>query len=271
MKLTQTELTFLADCAQKETEQLRAQLANIGFVVKSVQLVGSEATTVVTRASYKDDYLPDLEEVGRYNAFTAWAKETVKRREKEIDEVNDSFYEPTDSPEPAKTDWTPDECFADEEEWTRYLTCEALASTYGKFIHKEGAFLKAKAEAINAELHPVELATFGPNNVVYHYESCPLAGIEAMEKTMLGKYRGYEAALNRIKAELKRRATVKRVEALQANRKALSEWSAENSRLRADFEKNQKLRLQEIATTKIEVPDAWVSLVEELRATYQAE
>lgn len=216
--LSSTECNHLANIAKELQEGMVERLNNVSFYNLSVAVISS-AEKQVMRYGYTDLSFvdTDLQRIASLNAFCAWVREAIKEKDRQMSNVEDisfdDWLEMQGIDKPCQPDYPeyPDECDTEDviNSWdinkrNKYLKLEAFAATYGKYIHPNGAYSKARKEAHVAESNPITKEGSGRDTLIYY--ATPSISTEAVDNLFLNMqstHRKYEQELNCMKVEIK--------------------------------------------------------------------
>ena len=219
----------------------------------------------------------DLQLQSSMFAFCAWVREAIKEKERlqnEIDWMNLDSWIKQQGITTLSMPVSPDEPEDVEEQdvinsWdinkrTKYLRLETFAAHYGKLIHPNGAYSKARKDAHIAVNNPITKEGSGRDMVLYYSEpSVSIQDIDSKFLEIQNQYREYEKELNQMKAEIKdtvnewTRAAYSEYEKLQEEWKVLTkEYQAERLDLSAKFSVWKTNELEKISKLKIVIPDS---------------
>jgi hypothetical protein len=209
-------------------------------------------------------------------SFCAWVREAIKAKEEMQNKISHTTFEEwlekegieipscdcVKSPE-LKTEQDVLDSW-DINKLTKYLRLETFASHYGKLIHPNGAYSKARKDAYNAINNPITKEGTGRDIILYYKEpSVSIRSVDSVFLKLQDTYRGYEKELNRMKAEVK--DTVN-----ELNRKVyadylakVEEWRVLNTQNEATrnelyqkFQNWKSNELERISKLKITIPDS---------------
>lgn len=275
--MTSTTANFYANIAKELQNAATERLNNVKFFKTSVAVIGSADKQVMSEGNISLDFiLPDLDLVSSYNAFCAWVREAIKEKDNQIAEVNRTSLDEwarangIELPVPPAAPKDP-YVFTEQDvinTWdinrrNKYLRLEAFAATFGKYIHPDGAFSKARKKAHTALNNPITKEGAGRDMVLYYTEgTVDIKQVDDLFMTLQDKYRSYEKELNQLKAELKEvanRVTCDNNDRYQVQldeyRAAYREYTAQCSNLRAQFNTWRTTEVERISKLKITVPD----------------
>lgn len=145
----------------------------------------------------------------------------------------------------------------------KYLRLEAFASTYGKYIHPDGAYSRARKKAHNAINNPIAKDGTGRDMVLYYMEeSVDIKIVDQMFMVLQDQYRGYEKELNQMKAELKetvndlsRKLDDQYQETIRKFQLENTEYHAIMSDIRAQFNTWRINEIEKVSKLKITIPE----------------
>lgn len=286
--MTSTTANFYANIAKELQNAATERLNNIKFFKTSVAVIGSADKQVMSEGNIDLNFiLPDLDLVSSYNAFCAWVREAIKEKDNQISEINRTSLDEWASangiklPEPPQAPKDP-YVFTEQDvinTWdinkrNKYLRLEAFAATFGKYIHPDGAFSKARKKAHTALNNPITKEGQGRDMVLYYTEgTVDIKQVDDLFMTLQDKYRCYEKGLNQLKAELKEVANKVTCDnndryqvQLDEYRASYREYTTQCSNLRAQFNTWRTTEVERISKLKIAVPDVLKPVFDTIKA-----
>ena len=216
--MTSTTANYYANIAKEYQNAATERLNSVKFFKTSVAVIGSTEKQLMAHGVTSLDFIPsDLDLLASLNAFCAWVREAIKEKEAQIYAVNrmtltewaEKFEYTLPKLPSLPDDLTPISEKDVMDSWdinkrNKYLRLEAFAATFGKYIHQDGAYSKARKKAHHALNTPITSEGSGRDMVLYYTEeSVDIAAVDAMFMTLQEQYRSYEKELNQMKAELK--------------------------------------------------------------------
>ena len=286
--MTSTTANYYANIAKEYQNAATERLNSVKFFNTSVAVIGSNEKQLMAHGVTSLDFIPsDLDLLASLNAFCAWVREAIKEKEAQIFAVNQltltewaekfEYRLPTlptapKSPTPISEKDVMDSW--DINKRNKYLRLEAFAATFGKYIHQDGAYSKARKKAHHALNTPITSEGSGRDMVLYYTEeSVDIAAVDAMFMTLQEQYRSYEKELNQMKAELKeavnelsRKAYDQHQIALDAYQAELRTAGAALDRWRTQFNTWKTNELERISKYKITVPNTLKDVYAMLKA-----
>lgn len=276
--LTSTSGQYYCNIAKELQEAAAERLNNLKFVDYSIAVIGSDNKQPMVVGNKDLNFIEvDLQLQSSMFAFCAWVREAIKEKERlqnEIDWMNLDSWIKQQGITTLSMPVSPDEPEDVEEQdvinsWdinkrTKYLKLETFAAHYGKLIHPNGAYSKARKDAHVAVNNPITKEGSGRDMILYYSEpSVSIQDIDSKFLEIQNQYREYEKELNQMKAEIKdtvnewTRAAYSEYEKLQEEWKVLkSEYQAERLDLSAKFSVWKTNELEKISKLKIVIPDS---------------
>ena len=275
--MTSTSANYYANIAKEMQNAATERLNSVKFFKTSVAVIGSNEKQLMSEGTLDLGFVEsDLNTLASLNAFCAWVREAIKEKENQSNEVNKITIErwaklygielPT-CPELTRDPETITEQDVmnswDINKRNKYLRLEAFAATFGKYIHVDGTYSKARKEAHKRLNSPISKEGTGRDMVLYYSEpSVPIDQVDGLFLSLQDRYRSYEKELNFMKAELKETANTLNIEARDKYFLAIEEYRALNqefqakwSELRNQFNNWRTQELERISKLKITVPD----------------
>lgn len=285
--LTSTSGSYYANIAQELIQAATERLNSIRFYQVSVASIGGGEKQLMTVGQTSLDFIKnDLEKSANMNCFCAWVREAIKKKEKMIANIDNYSMEDWAKREgiqlPTPPAYVVNPSLVSEEgmieSWAenkrnRYLTLEAVASTYGKYIHPKGAFSKARKDAHSAKNNPIYKEGSGRDLILYYQE--PTIDVEKVDEEFMSlqsTYRIYEKELNAMKAELKEsvnkinsRLETEYQEKMTEYKANCDKYNSEIAELRSRFNSWKISEKERISQLKITLPTNLLGIFEEIR------
>jgi hypothetical protein len=263
------------------------RLNNVRFFNTSVAVIGSSSKQVMSTGNTNLDFIAnDLQQLAEMNAFCAWVREAIKEKENQQRIYSNYSIEnwaklhgitfPEAPQHPEEPEYITEQLVM--ESWNaskrnKYLQLEAFAATYGKYIHPDGSYNKARKNAYTALNTPITKEGAGRDMILYYREpSVNINDVDALFITMQSQYREYEKQLNQMKAEIKETVNDLTVKAQDRFKKDLAVYKAKYeeydtimSELRSDFITWKTNQLEAISKYKIYIPESLVSIFKTLK------
>ena len=275
--MTSTSANYYANIAKEMQNAATERLNSVKFFKTSVAVIGSNEKQLMSEGTLDLGFIEsDLNTLASLNAFCAWVREAIKEKENQSNEVNKITIERwarlygielPNGPELARDPETITEQDVmnswDINKRNKYLRLEAFAATFGKYIHVDGTYSKARKEAHKRLNNPISKEGTGRDMVLYYSEpSIPIDQVDGLFLSLQDRYRSYEKELNFMKAELKETANTLNIEARDKYFLAIEEYRALNqefqakwTELRNQFNNWRTQELERISKLKITVPD----------------
>ena len=288
--LTSTSANHYANLAKEMTRKIKERLDSVRFFDTKMRIIGDDKQSVIGRgtASYAFDYIRNgLDLISKCNSLIAFFREAISEKERLMQKA--SAWEDTEkradldariaahqrlkpvrgaylSTEDVIKSWT-----VGEQE--KYLSLEAEASVYGKFIHEDGRLSKARTDLMKVIDNPILVKESGRDTIIYDYTpSVTQDEVDGLFFELQAHYREVQAELNGMK---KRIDDTIREHALKVDdefRKALAKWSVETKALSSELEviiadENllRKQMNQDVQALKIVVPNRLQKVFKDLQ------
>lgn len=267
--ITSTSANYLCNLAKEQIKSLETKLKNISFLNKEVSIISSQESKLLRKGiSTLDDAQEIIEEIGKLKAFNAWMREAIKAKENlevmsfpDWRKANNCELESPTPDESVTTDDILDEMSIKERQY--YLFVEAMAATYGQYIHPDGSISKAREDFLYHQEVPTEISGLGRDMLVYEYTpSIKAQNLNGNFNKLQNKYREYEKTLNSLKSQIKEKIRKRNGD---SNKKYAMELEQYNIRYKELSTQYNQYRIEEekkIAATQIVIPD-------NLRGTYE--
>ena len=237
--MTSSTANFYANIAKELQKAATERLDSVKFFQTSVAVIGSSEKQLMSDGTRDLAFITsDLELVASMNAFCAWVREAIKEKEAQQGIINrtniDDWLKTNGISVPEAPEYIRDPSPVSEESvinsWdinkrNKYLRLEAFAATYGKYIHPDGAYSKARKKAHTALNNPITKEGTGRDMVLYYTEpSVAIGAVDGLFLALQSEYRGYEKELNQMKAEIKETVNNLTREAYNKHQKELDVW-----------------------------------------------
>lgn len=210
--ITQTSANFIANQTKEYIQSLEQEL-DVNFIDSSISLLNNpESVQVVSNGITNIDNINKrLFIIGKCKSLIAWLREAIKAKE-ELITSNISFEDycktfnkdiPIEPSIPTKI--TKEDLISkwNIKERNEYYFLEAIVSVYGKYIHPEGKFSRARKELINKINNPTSYREDGINTIIKNYSpSIPLEKVDKKFFELQKEWREYQARFNSIKNKL---------------------------------------------------------------------
>ena len=276
--MTSTSANYYANIAKEMQNAATERLNSVKFFKTSVAVIGSNERQLMSEGTQDLGFIEgDLNTLAALNAFCAWIREAIKEKENQSNETNKITMERWAKLNGIELPVCP-ELTADPENITeqdvmnswdinkrnKYLKLEAFAATFGKYIHVDGAYSKARKKAHTALNNPITKEGTGRDMVLYYTESSvSIDQVDGLFLSLQEQYRSYEKELNHMKAELKETANTLNIEArdkyvaaVEEYRTLSREFNAKWTEIRNQFVNWRTQELERISKLKITVPDS---------------
>jgi hypothetical protein len=276
--LTSTTANYYANIAKELQMAASERLNNVQMYNTSVAVIGSREKQLMSAGLRDLTFITlDLPHLASLNAFCAWVREAIKEKEEQSRDVRQLTIEhwaermgiklpewpshPTDPEVITEQDvmntW-------DINKRNKYLRLEAFAATYGKYIHPDGAFSKARKRAHEVVNKPITKEGVGRDMVLYYSDlTVDPQVIDSTFMSLQDQYRSYEKELNQMKAELKESVNDLTRKAYEKYQLDVAHWkeqqklySSELGKLQSEWVKWRTDELERISQLKITIPDA---------------
>lgn len=276
--LTSTTANYYANIAKELQMAASERLNNVQMYNTSVAVIGSREKQLMSAGLRDLTFITlDLPHLASLNAFCAWVREAIKEKEEQSKDVRqltiEHWAERMDIKLPEWPSHPKDPEVITEQDvmntWdinkrNKYLRLEAFAATYGKYIHPDGAFSKARKRAHEVVNKPITKEGVGRDMVLYYSDlTVDPQIIDSTFMSLQDQYRSYEKELNQMKAELKEAVNDLTRKAYEKYQLDVAHWkeqqklySSELGKLQSEWVKWRTDELERISQLKITIPDA---------------
>lgn len=211
--LTSTSANFIANQAKEYVESLKEYLSTTNFLDSTIELIGSGKETLSKKGFSTEEVRKIdgiLNSIVLAYSLIAWLREAIKAKEnidKQLRAMDINKWARENNitlPEYPKTlgKLTEEEVIS---KWSvkdrnRYLTAQTFCSVYGKYIHPNGDFSKARKEFLNKKFNSVEYTECGSNTIIHRYTpTVEESVIESTFKNLQFEWREKQAIVNSYK------------------------------------------------------------------------
>lgn len=276
--LTSTTANYYANIAKELQMAASERLNNVQMYNTSVAVIGSREKQLMSAGLRDLTFITlDLPHLASLNAFCAWVREAIKEKEEQSKDVRQLTLEhwaermgiklpewPSHPTDPAVITEQDVMNTWDINKRNKYLRLEAFAATYGKYIHPDGAFSKARKRAHEVVNKPITKEGVGRDMVLYYSNlTVDPQVIDSTFMSLQDQYRSYEKELNQMKAELKESVNDLTRKAYEKYQLDVAHWkeqqklySSELGKLQSEWVKWRTDELERISQLKITIPDA---------------
>jgi hypothetical protein len=276
--LTSTTANYYANIAKELQMAASERLNNVQMYNTSVAVIGSREKQLMSAGLRDLTFITlDLPHLASLNAFCAWVREAIKEKEEQSKDVRQLTIEhwaermgiklpewPSHPTDPAVITEQDVMNTWDINKRNKYLRLEAFAATYGKYIHPDGAFSKARKRAHEVVNKPITKEGVGRDMVLYYSDlTVDPQVIDSTFMSLQDQYRSYEKELNQMKAELKESVNDLTRKAYEKYQLDVAHWkeqqklySSELGKLQSEWVKWRTDELERISQLKITIPNA---------------
>lgn len=278
--LTSTSANHIANLLKMQYQRLENDLRCLNFVEEKVTIIGSDKENVTRRAitASNDEIAEHIDKIARYKGFIAFLREAIKCKNELTNEID--LYEselPVDEmPKmpimyPAvSTEWIIEQMPIGER--VKYLSVEARAATYGKYIHPDELLDVQRKKVFAAFNQPTDIAMAGRDSVIIKRESAvQTSDIDALLMRLQSEHRKSEAELNGYKHDIEEKVKADQNSKLEEYKAQKAEYDRkmdEYNRKCADIKfadmQTREERRKVIEALKIVIPNTYKDLYEEV-------
>lgn len=262
MQVTQTSMNFLCNLAQAQIEAEKSELENLSFLTVTVKKLGEESETLVERPTTSTEKIRQyLNDIAFMNMFCAYGKESIKAIQEEMAIVENSRLKYDIDPPKMREIAS----VTTLEEDLKLAVLEAECATYGKFLHKDSPYDKALKRVLKARHTPNVIESNGIDTLSYFYDvALPIDEIQDIGNDYKAIYRQKEREVNKLKAEIKDRELKAIKKAKETYDKENDEYWKEKLKAVTDFDLEKAEKLAILGKKKIEIPEKFEALVNNL-------
>lgn len=275
--LTSTEANHLCNIAQEKITAISEKLNSIRLYETTIAAIGSSEKQLLSVGVNSLEWVEEaITEIAQMNSFCAWVKEAIKEKENQSKEAlesnrNEWIVEHGMTIPKCPERITPPKEITEQDiinsmdvkDRSEYLKYEAFASTFGKVIHPNGSFSKARKEAHVVENNPINKEGSGKDMVLfYHTLTIPSEDIDKRFLVLQEIYRMYEKELNLRKAEIKNEVSRRNIKSEQDYKKCLEQYdldyknyATQCSKIHSKFNEWLTSEINRISKLKIIIPE----------------
>lgn len=277
--LTSTSANHIANLLKMQYQRLENDLRCLNFVEEKVTIIGSDKENTIRRAviASNDEIAERIDKIARYKGFIAFLREAIKCKNELANEIDK--YESEMPPIPVSAPFL---CppISNEEiisrmpigERVKYLTAEARAATYGKYIHPDELLDVQRKKVFEAFSKPTDIMMAGRDSVIVNRQSKVETGeIDALLMRLQSEQRKSEAELNGYKHEIEEKVRAEhniKIEEYKAHKAEYDKQMEEYGRKCADIRladiQTREERRKVIEALKIVIPNMYRDLYDEV-------
>lgn len=282
--LTLTNASFMCNKAKDKKTEAESLLNSISFVNTSMAVIGSETRNPssygLTDITKIQSALDVIAEMNGFIAYFAEGRKAVEEYKKKAlgvrleDWCKENDLELPVVPVQKKvTMSTLDDVLADMSigDKVKYLQLEAIASSYGKYLHNDGQVAYARKQMHNKVAKPIDTTNNGRDTLFSYYEASIEPSVVDKEFTRLNDlYREAERKLNKMKSDLREALRIRNAEETVLQNKynddydrGLAEYNLKYDTIRNKYQQYLKDEEARLSNLKIEIPEKYMGLVAE--------
>lgn len=266
--LTVTSANHIANLAKEYTKSNERGMNSVTFIDTDLTIIGSETKQNIS-VGLPDEALSHIEEnlrvISEAHSLIAWLREAIKAHGKLIYDIEaqtlDEYCQEcgkTLPVEPHRENGITKEAYTESltvKERNKILMLQAQASVYGKFIHPDGPFSKARAELMEKMANATEVKENGRDTLLYHFKpTADAMKVEATFYQLQREYRAAQAELNGYLHKIDQAVQKDADEKAKAFHDAMAAYRLELSVLTKEYENSRMERLEEARKLRIVIP-----------------
>ena len=274
--LTSTSANFIANQAKEYVESLKEYLSTTNFLDSTIELIGSGKETL-SKKGFSSEELKRIEKVlnSIVSAYSliAWLREALKAKEnigKQLREMTIDDWARENNIALPKYPEAPSKLSEEDviSEWSvkdrnRYLTAQTFCSVYGKYIHPNGDFSKARKEFLNKKFNSIEYTECGSNTIIHRYTpTVDKSLIESTFKNLQFKWRENQAIVNSYRHKIDTTIEDNYTNQVAEYRNKFNKITEELDSYRTQFKEYIENKTKEASALKIIIPN-------DLKAIYE--
>lgn len=267
--LTLTSANHVANLAKEFTKASERALNSVSFIETRLTIIGSDTTQPIHKG-WPNEALDHIDEniraICNAHSLIAWLREAIKAHEKHVKSIEAQTLEEycveqsVNMPEePVRALPITKEEYMETlsiKERNKVLMLLAEAAVYGKYIHPEGPFSRARAELMEKLSNETEVKGNGRDTLLYHYEpTADAMKVEAVFYQLQKDYRAVQAELNGYLHKIDQAVQHDTDEKSKAYHDALASYRYQLSVLTKEFQSTKMERLEEARKLRIVIPN----------------
>ena len=288
--LTSTSANHYANLAKEMTRKIKERLDSTRFYDTEMRILGDSGSSTVSKGikfDAFDDIKTGLELITGCNSLIAFFREAIKEKERLAKEAMaytdvsrhadfDRRYGEHEDSRPLKRASITEEGVV--RSWTvgeqeKYLSLQAEAAVYGKFIHEDGSLSEARAALTRVINNPTVVKEAGRDTILYSFvPTVAQSDVDDLFFQLQAHYREVQAELNGMKKRIDDAVQEDAQKAESEYRADFSKWSARDSEFRnelqlivADDNIARQARLKAVQALKIVVPNRLQKVFKDLQ------
>lgn len=267
--LTLTSANHIANLAKEFAKSNERALSSASFVDTNMTIIGSDVNQCIHKG-WSDEQLKLVEgnlcAVSDSHALIAWLREAIKAHKSLVDSIEKRTVEDYCSEQGIELPEEPiRERSITEEEYietlsikdrNRMLMLQAKASVYGKFIHPDGPFSKARAELMEKMVNETEVKENGRDTLIYSFvPTADAMGVEKVFYQLQKEYRETQAELNGYLHKVSQAVQKDADEKAKAYHDAMVLYRSQVAQITKEFENLRMEALDEARLLRIVIPN----------------
>ena len=267
--LTMTSANHIANLAKEYIKSNERGINNVNFVDTYLTIIGSDVEQPIS-AGLPDEALNYIEEnlrvISEAHSLIAWLREAIKAHNKLICDIEAQTLNEycqtcgkTLPVEPYREKAITKEAYTESltvKERNKILMLQAQASVYGKYIHPDGPFSKAREELMEKMANATEVKGNGRDTLLYHFKpTADAMKVDATFYQLQREYRAAQAELNGYLHKIDQAVQKDADEKTKAFDDAMAAYRLELSVLTKEFENSRVERLEEARKLRIVIPN----------------
>ena len=267
--LTSTSANHIANLAKEYVQDIESRLANIKLYKSEVALIGTETRNLLSDGwgnAAISEIADLLGTVTEAKSLIAWLREAIKARSQEINKAEAITIEDWAAelgitlPEyPKRADTVTDDDIIAEmsiKERNRIFALQTKAATFGKYVHPDGNFARARKDLMKRQSEPVEVHGEGRDAMFYYYTpSCDEENVEDVFFALQKVHRETQAELNSILHNIEEKKREANSKSLSVYSTAINAYKIDMEQYQARFERDKQEILKRLAALKIVIPN----------------
>lgn len=273
---TTTSANHISNLAKEAYQSLENKLASVKFYTREVRLLSGTESSTLEEGQDSIDVESDLLEIAQLKSLIAWLREAIKAKDNLINEARnlseDVIAEVLGIEMPARpksyTRLTEDDVVATWgiKQRNRFYYVDTLCSTFGKYIHPNGDFARAKEDLLKALKEPRTTSGSGRDMVIF--TKVPTISVKEVEDAFFNlqkRYRAFQSELNAMKHQIEVALQADDVEKSSLEVKESSDYSNQMKEINAKIRAYRNEEIRKAQNLKIILPDSLQNICQKVQ------
>ena len=273
---TTTSANHISNLAKEAYQSLENKLASVKFYTREVRLLSGTESSTLEEGQDSIDVESDLLEIAQLKSLIAWLREAIKAKDNLIKEARnlseDVIAEALGIEMPAYpksyTRLTEDDVVATWgiKQRNRFYYVDTLCSTFGKYIHPNGDFARAKEDLLKALKEPRTTSGSGRDMVIF--TKVPTISVKEVEDAFFNlqkRYRAFQSELNAMKHQIEVALQADDLEKSSLEVKESSDYRNQMKEINAKISDYRSKEICKAQNLKIILPDSLQNICQKVQ------